>query len=202
MTQDTDVPRPETPEDADGLVRAYADAVYRFARVRCGDDAELARDVVQETFLGAIAGYRKFRGEAALFTWLCGIARRQAALALRKRRRDASLLERLDAMDARLRQVVERLESAPLEPSDLEHKELRGAVQAVVTALPPRYREALESKYVREEPTASLAARFGLSVKGAESLLTRAREAFREGLRALAGAGPGAGHTSAYGANA
>ncbi len=182
--QQDDAMTPEVQNDAGEMVRRYADAVYRFVLARCGRDSVLAQDVVQETFLGAIRGYREFRQEASLYTWLCAIARRQLALALRGARRDASFLEGVRMRDERVAHLVERMEQAPLEESDLEREEVRAVVGAAVTALPPRYREALEAKYMNDEPTESLARRLGLSIKGIESLLGRARLAFREGLKA------------------
>lgn len=51
--------------------------------------------------------------------------------------------------------------------------------------LPGSYANALEWKYVEGLPVAEIAGRLGLSPKAAESLLTRARTAFREGFVAL-----------------
>ncbi len=45
--------------------------------------------------------------------------------------------------------------------------------------LPEHYARALEWKYVERLPVAEIAARSGLHLKATESLLTRARQAFR-----------------------
>jgi len=52
--------------------------------------------------------------------------------------------------------------------------------------LPPRYAAALEWKYIDGLPVNEIAARLELTSKAAESMLTRAREAFREGFSILA----------------
>jgi DNA-directed RNA polymerase specialized sigma24 family protein len=55
-------------------------------------------------------------------------------------------------------------------------------------ALPGSYGDALEWKYVQGFSVMEIAARLNLGAKAAESLLTRARQAFREGYAALTGA--------------
>src|SRR5213593_2369161 len=53
--------------------------VYRFALRRLGQDADAAEDVVQVTLWKAITALKSYRFEAALFTWLCTICRREIA---------------------------------------------------------------------------------------------------------------------------
>ncbi len=51
--------------------------------------------------------------------------------------------------------------------------------------LPSHYGSALEWKYLEELSVKEIASRLKLSPKAAESTLTRAREAFRDGFTAL-----------------
>ncbi len=69
------------------LAERHAAGLYRFVRVRVGDDGAAA-DLVQETFLRALRAIRTFRGEAAFQTWLFTIARRLIVDELRRRRRE------------------------------------------------------------------------------------------------------------------
>lgn len=73
------------------LVDRHQRAVRAFLRRLCGDAAE-ADDLSQETFLAAWTEIERFRGEAEVRTWLCGIAWRRhqsaARAGLRRRRRD------------------------------------------------------------------------------------------------------------------
>ena len=66
--------------DAEGLVRAYADDVYRTA-YRVLGDADLAADARQDAFVSAIAGLSGFRGDASVRTWLVGIEAAASAAA-------------------------------------------------------------------------------------------------------------------------
>ncbi|ATQ43279.1 RNA polymerase sigma factor [Caulobacter mirabilis] len=78
------------------LVDRHQRAVRGFLRRLCGDAAE-ADDLAQETFLAAWTEIGRFRGEAEVRSWLCGIAWRRhqsaARAGLRRRRRDQAWSE-------------------------------------------------------------------------------------------------------------
>jgi RNA polymerase sigma-70 factor (ECF subfamily) len=65
-------------------------------------------------------------------------------------------------------------------------------VHLTLDLLPEHYARALQWKYVDGLSVEQIATRLGLSGKAAESLLTRARQAFRDGYQSVqtAGAGP------------
>jgi DNA-directed RNA polymerase specialized sigma24 family protein len=67
----------------------------------------------------------------------------------------------------------------------LARKQEAHLVHAALDLLPPHYARALEWKYVDRLPVAEIAARLRLGAKAAESLLTRARRAFRAGYERL-----------------
>ena len=82
-------------EALDGLVRRWTPRLLRYAaRVLGGSDSvEAARDVIQETWIGAIRGLRGLRDPAQFPAWIYGIATRKCADAIRantrRRRLDA-----------------------------------------------------------------------------------------------------------------
>lgn len=55
------------------LYEAHVDRIFRLTYRMSGDD-DLAREFTQETFVRAYRGLSKFRGDAALSTWLHSIA--------------------------------------------------------------------------------------------------------------------------------
>jgi DNA-directed RNA polymerase specialized sigma24 family protein len=61
--------------------------------------------------------------------------------------------------------------------------ETQATVIEALWSLPADYREALISRYVREESVEELTVRLGRSYKATESLLSRAREALRRRLK-------------------
>ena len=76
---------------------AHVDRVYRLAYRMCGR-ADLAEDFVQETFVKAFGALDKFRGDAALSTWLHSIATRGVLNGLRSAKRHERRAEPLVRM--------------------------------------------------------------------------------------------------------
>ena len=166
----------------------YFPRLYRFARVRlCGHD-DAADDVVQATLIRALDKLHTYRGEAALFTWLCTFCRREIAAWFERTGRTVLVSLADDRPDTR--SVLDAI--ATLSRDDPEHelqrRELSRLVRATLDHLPGRYRDALAWKYIEGESVEEISGRLGLGYKAAESLLTRARQAFREAF-ALATAG-------------
>lgn len=160
---------------------AYFGGLYRFALARLGRDEDAALEVAQSALARGAFKIASYRGEAALFTWLCTICRREIAEYLRRSQRAGLAVElREDAPEVRA--ALESLASEPPAGSDaaLRQADVVRAVQVTLDALPRRYGDALEWKYVLGLSVEEIAARLGLGPKAAESLLGRAREAFRE----------------------
>jgi len=146
--------------------------LYRYCYWLAGADASAAEDLRQETFLAAIAGIADYRGGVPLFAWLTGIARHKASDARRRRRRQMGLDEIDDAPAA---------DPSP-EAGALASERLADVVETL-WSLPPDYRIALLARYMEEESVECVAARLGRSYKAAESVLSRARQAFFERFR-------------------
>lgn len=62
-----------TPE-FDEIYRLYAVSVYRYILQLC-ENEQLATDILQDTMLKVFTDIGKYRGDCALKTWLCVIAR-------------------------------------------------------------------------------------------------------------------------------
>jgi len=161
--------------------------LYRFALARLGNDPEDAEEVAQTTLCKAISKISTYRGEAALYTWLCTFCRHEIHALIEKKQRQprsVDLIEELPEIRAALESLSLPLGSGP------EHAFRRGEisrqVQLALDHLPSHYGNALEWKYMEGLSVKTIAERMGLSPKAVESLLTRAREAFREGFVSLA----------------
>ncbi|MDH4110536.1 MAG: sigma-70 family RNA polymerase sigma factor [Gammaproteobacteria bacterium] len=162
--------------------------LYRFVLARLDGDHDAARDVVQQTFCRGIERLDSYRGEAALYTWFYQVCRNTLLDYGRHTRRELRVIVRLEDLPD-VRAVLETL-AAPLSEqpeTGVWRSEVSRLVQATVDALPERYGEILEWKYVDGQSVRHIAGRLGVSDKAAESLLTRAREAFREAITAMAG---------------
>jgi RNA polymerase sigma-70 factor, ECF subfamily len=94
--------------DADGLVRAYTDDVYRTALHVLGDP-DLAADATQDAFVNALGALGQFRGEASLRTWLLRIAVNAAhSIGRRRGRRREVAIEAAATLSARGPRIDER----------------------------------------------------------------------------------------------
>ena len=157
----------------DELVRAtYADT-YTLA-LRLTGDEEDARDVVQEAYLRAYRGLKRFRGDAQFSTWLYRITANCAvdpprpagpAPPRRARRRRAGRRRRPDADPAGLG----RRRRAARPPRATRCAEL-----------PPRLRAVVVLRDVYDLPHEAIAAELGISESAAKVRLHRARRKLRE----------------------
>ena len=160
--------------------------LYRFALARVNGDEDAAEEAAQVTLCKALTKMHTYRGEATLFTWLCTFCRHEISAYYNRNRagtRQVALIEDIPEVRAALESLASDLQGGPEQL--LEAKEQSRLVQVVLDHLPVHYGNALEWKYIDDLSVREIAGRLGLSPKAAESLLTRAREAFREGYGAL-----------------
>jgi RNA polymerase sigma-70 factor (ECF subfamily) len=152
------------------------DRLFRFAARHVGN-AAAAEDIAQRSLVQSIRKLHTWRGDAGLFTWLCAICRREISSYL------SQLSKRPDSRPLEDHGRPERL-AAPggsIDPEQAARQtELASRVHVVLDLLPHRYGDVLEWKYLEGASVAEIASRLGLTPKAAESMLTRARDAFRE----------------------
>jgi RNA polymerase sigma-70 factor, ECF subfamily len=155
--------------------------LYRFVKRRMPHDAAAAEDVAQATICRALGSLHTFKGEAALMTWLCTLCRRELGARWRDSRPYTSapaLVEDDPEVRAALESLLASESSDPL--LEAGRAEVRESICVALDYLPAPYADILEWKYVREMSVSEIALRLGRTAKATESLLTRAREAFRE----------------------
>jgi RNA polymerase sigma-70 factor (ECF subfamily) len=166
----------------------YFRRVYRFALPRLGGDVESTREVVQSTLTKAVRNLEKYRGDAALFSWLCQICRHEIVDYLRAHRRHTERVVLID--DSPELQAAMETVQAPL-TDDPAHRygtaETRRLIQAVLDRLPARYGDILEWKYIEGRSVDEIGQLLGIGHIAAQSLLARARQAFREGIETVFG---------------
>jgi RNA polymerase sigma-70 factor (ECF subfamily) len=159
--------------------------LYRFALTRLDHDEDAAEEVAQATICKAITKLGTYRGEAALFTWLCTFCRHEISAFCKRNRvtaRRVDLIEDTPEVRAALESSGGMLEGPE---KAFDRAEVGRLVQVALDQLPPHYGNALEWKYLEGLSVKEIAQRLKLTPKAAESLLTRAREAFRDGFTAL-----------------
>jgi RNA polymerase sigma-70 factor, ECF subfamily len=144
------------------------------ARLRSVLSAADVEDVLQETFLAVWKGARGYRPDGSVGSWMWGIARRQAALFLRRRGPAALLLPVVVAADA-------QHASDPAEAT-LSRTQMTDAV----AALGPEGsadREVWQLMYVEDRPVAEVAELMGVPEGTVKTRAHRVRRRLRAALR-------------------
>jgi RNA polymerase sigma-70 factor (ECF subfamily) len=160
------------------LLRRYMDRVYRFVCPRVGYQEQDAEEVTQEAFLAAVRLAPTFRGQSTLFSWLCGIARKQVFYFYSNQRpeRRGSPANTVSWDDEEVQLLQSALATGPLEQEIVEQLAVRELVERILLALPEAEREALLLRYVEDLSVREIAGIIGRTEKGVESLLRRAKQ--------------------------
>ena len=133
---------------------------------RCGGLRDLADDVVQETWLTAVRRIRRFDPTRAPFlAWLRGIAVHLLHNQWRRRQRTSA---------------VRPLPESAAAAEDVQKRDRAEAIAHALADLPERYEAVLRAKYLDQKSVREIAEELDQTEKAIESLLTRARQAFRE----------------------
>ena len=159
----------------DGLARRWTPRLLRYAtRVLggSGDSAEAARDVVQETWIGAIRGLRGLRDPAQFPAWIYGIATRKCADVIRANTRRRRLDARVEADD-----MGRQMTSVTSE----EQIDLATAIRG----LPPIHRAAVHLFYREELSVEEISSVLGIPAGTVKSRLHHARETLKRQLGAV-----------------
>jgi RNA polymerase sigma-70 factor (ECF subfamily) len=173
----------------------YFPRLFRFALPRLGGNEDDTEEIVQLVLIRGLARLDTYRGEAALLTWLCTLCRHEIAAWRERtcRAREVSLFDDPPEMQAAL-EALSTVDADDPEAA-LRRRELSALVQLTLDHLPGRYGDVLEWKYIQGLSVNEIADRLGVGYKAAESLLSRARAAFREVFSLAAGEWCGSGVT-------
>ncbi|MGE0877014.1 MAG: RNA polymerase sigma factor [Acidimicrobiia bacterium] len=158
----------------DRLVRATYASTYTLA-YRLTGDPEDASDVVQEVYLRAYKGLRRYRGDSQVTTWLYRITANCSATHHGRRRRHLheTMPDEGQVMDA----------DRAVDPHDrAEQVELRDRLERAVAALPARLRAVVVLRDVYGLSHDAIADELGITESAAKVRLHRARRRLRDDL--------------------
>lgn len=170
------------------LAEGMLEPLYQFCLYRVGGRSHLCEEAVQSALVQAmqqLEHYDPGRCGSNIFPWLTGLARNEIRRILKREKATLSLDQLWQTMDQHLLSLFARLEAEPIAEEALLRAETREMVNVTMSQLPPHYREALEGKYVSGLSVEVLAQQHNTSMKAMESLLGRARKAFRSTFLAL-----------------
>ena len=152
----------------------YALPLLTYVQLQFSCSRELAEEVVQMSFVRCVKSIGSFKpSHGRLFTWLKAVARNEASTAL------SAYPPRPGAVAEIPCEAVEGLDDTVLPDEILARKEAQLLVHEALMELPSRHRKVLTLKYLENCRVAEIARLLGQSEKAVESLLSRARNAFK-----------------------
>lgn len=160
--------------------QGYSGPLAAFVRVGLGFGQDESEEIVQMTFLRCVRSIGTFdckRGR--LMAWLKAIAKNEAHTFHGRRGDPGREVPQSLLPQALAEEILQGLDRTPLPEEIAAREDVRLLVREVLLGLNSRGREALTLKYIHGLPVSEIAEKLNASEKAAESLLTRAREAFR-----------------------
>ena len=145
------------------------DDLYGYVQWRCGGVRDRTDEVVQETWLVAARRIRRFDPAKGTFlAWLRGIAGNVLRNHMRRRKPAQSL--NIDPV-------------AAADHAAAEERERGERIATVLCGLPERHEAVFRAKYLEGLSVVEIAESRAETPKAVESLLTRARQGFRDAYR-------------------
>jgi RNA polymerase sigma factor (sigma-70 family) len=152
------------------LYETHVHRVHRLVFRLCGDE-DLTHDLTQDVFIRAFEQLPRFRGEAALSTWLHRITVSVTLNAMRK-------VRRLQTREQSLEGAAQLVEEGS-KPSD---PELRERLTRAIEALPPGARSSVILHDIEGYTHVEIAAMQGIAVGTSKARLFDARVRLRQAL--------------------
>jgi RNA polymerase sigma-70 factor (ECF subfamily) len=162
------------------VMRRYNRRLYRLARATLRDDAE-AEDALQEAYLAAFRHIDRFRGEAALGTWLSRLVLNECLARLRRSNRRNAIAPIISPASE---EHLDHMATSTLEnPDDAAMRdEVRRLLERRIDELPDGYRTVFVLRCVEELSVEETAACLGLPEATVRTRQFRARSLLRESL--------------------
>jgi RNA polymerase sigma factor (sigma-70 family) len=148
------------------MIQQHEKLVYKVCHLYAAD-AEDARDLFQEIVLQAWSGYARYRGDAAISTWLYRVALNTAITHKRKKGKHNAL----PLPDIGLLQMADEPNHADVEAYKLMHQ--------MIAALPP-LDKALVLLYLEERPHTEIGDILGISTSNVGTKLNRIKDRMRK----------------------
>lgn len=152
-------------------VEEYADSLYGFAIARIKDE-EIARDLVQETFLAGLEGLSTFEGRSSEKTWLTAILKNKIKDLTRKQSRQGVHLP------IGIAERWPRLLGPDYQDS-LHNKELNKIIENYIKNLPPLPALVFKMKYWEEADAHTICEKLQISRSNYWVILHRTKLSLR-----------------------
>jgi RNA polymerase sigma-70 factor (ECF subfamily) len=164
------------------LMDDYAELVYRLGLRMCGDP-DKAQDLVQETFIRALEGWKGFDGRAKPSTWLYTIASRACQRLERRRAGEPKKMQSLEQLLPRGEKTVVDVPADGVTPLEwVERKDVVQAVRRAIESLPMDFRLPVVLKEIEGLSVDEVAKVLGVKPATVKTRLHRGRLLMRKEL--------------------
>lgn len=166
----------------DTWVDQYADYLFNFAVARVSN-AEIAKDLVQETFFAGLKSAKNYKGDAAERTWLIAILKRKVIDHYRKINSNKGKAEVRMSYSASSDSEGDWLEEqvadpfSKLENSAMENEELGMAIQECISKLPKKQALVFKMKTIQGISTEDICNELGINPSNLWVMIHRSRTA-------------------------
>lgn len=151
--------------------------------LRAVSNAELAEDLVQDTFVAALSAHAAFRGDSTVRTWLVGILKHKIMDAYRARGRAMDSLDAPLSADEDTAHAIDTVEAPQADPvHHLESKRLWELFGRVLGRMPARTAQSFVLSDLGGESTEEICRKLSVNKDHLAVLRHRARHALRAGM--------------------
>lgn len=162
-------------------VANYADYLFNYAVARVSD-GELAKDLVQETFIAGLNSSKNFKGDAAERTWLIAILKRKVIDHYRKinsKKGKAEVRMNFSTDEGEGDWLEERVADPFSKGGDdtIENEELGLAIQECLSKLPKKQALVFSMKTIQGISTEDICNELGINPSNLWVMIHRARTA-------------------------
>ena len=168
--------------DPNSWVDAYADYLFNYAIGRVSD-AEVAKDLVQETFFAGLKSAKNYKGQAAERTWLIAILKRKVIDHYRKSNSKKGKAEVRMSYSANTDSDGDWLEEQVADPfsvqenDSIENGELGLAIHSCIAKLPMKQATVFKMKTIQGISTEDICKELGINPSNLWVMIHRARTA-------------------------
>ena len=162
----------------------HSDYMFNYTISRVSNQ-DVAKDLVQETFLASLKAMGNFKGQASERTWLISILKRKIVDHYRKsnsiKGKSEVRMSFYEGGDNNGKWIEERAPS-PWDDADasIENEELKSALDYCIDNLPEKYKSVFILKTIKNYETESICNDLGISSSNLWVIIHRARVQLRE----------------------
>lgn len=173
----------KTKIDTSTWVDDYSAALFNYANIRLNNH-ELAKDLVQDTFVSALKGIKNFQGKSTVKTWLFSILRRKIIDYWRKQEvrktKPISFFTTEGFMKGGFLEGYNPKGKLSEIEKTIENNELRSAIASCIGALPEKWRGIVIDKMVEEKESKDVCNEYEITSSNLWVIIHRAKLQLRD----------------------